>query len=113
MKKSRKKRDLCSYQSHHYHIAHRADADAEQGIALPYMKKHNYGAGGKLGKPEGGGGDGNVLEAVDKEHTHNRVGKHTAEPRNERGGAALSAENEKGDAAQKVRHGGANEDNEN
>ncbi len=106
-------RDLCLNQSHDYHIAHRADADAEQGIALPYVKQNHDGAGEKLGKTEGKRRDGNVLEAVYEEHTHNGVGEHPAEPRNKRGRSAFSAENKKGYAAQKVRYGGTNENYEN
>ena len=102
-------RDLDSYQSYDYHITHRADADAEQGIALPYVKEHHYGAGEKLGKPEGCGTYLRVLEAVNEKHTHNCVRKYTAEPGNKSGRAALSAENEEGYSAQKVRYGGADE----
>jgi hypothetical protein len=107
--KSRKMRDLDSYQSHYYHITHRADADAEKRVALPYVKEHHYGASEKLGKTEGCGTYLRVLEAVDEEHTHNCVRKYTAEPGNKSGRAALSAENEEGYAAQKVRYGGADE----
>ena len=73
------------------------------------MKQHDDGAGGKLGKPEGGGAYLCILEAVDEQHTHDRVRKYTAEPRNKSRRAALSAENEEGYAAQKVRNCGADE----
>jgi hypothetical protein len=102
-----------SNQSHDYHIAHRADADAEKRVALPYVEKHNDGAGGKLGQAKGKRRYRYVLEAIDKKHTHNRVRQHAAEPRNKRGSAAFSAENEKRYAAQKVRYGGANENYQN
>ena len=91
------------YKLNQQHIAYGTRADTEQGIALPQVKQRHHSAANGLGNAKGSSCQGNILQTVDNQHTHDGIGQNLAKVGDQRRCGAVFSEDQEGQEPQ--RHG--------
>lgn len=80
------------------HVAHRSRGDAKQRVLFPHMQTRHQQTGQKFGNPVRARENIHVPQAVDHQHSHNRVGKDAGQIQHEPGRFPFPPKDQKRDA---------------